>query len=128
VGGWGGRERVSFGVDAAGRGMVGFDGQGDFLMDAQLSLEAMFPGVLEIEGVSVPVAVGGNEWQSRRIRGGFDDESEARVRVRMSLLAERPAKGVPVVLDGRRFTVDEVAAGAPDVAWSLALKRDGGGE
>lgn len=99
------------------------DGRSEFLMEAQLELEVLYPGVLTVDGTQMACARGGEEWELERERGGLDDDSEARVRVRVELLPERPAKNTVVDLDGRSFVVDEVARLSGDVVWNISLKR-----
>ena len=101
------------------------EGREDFLMAAQMLGEGQRPGVLVFDGQTVACARGGEEWELERSRGGFDNQSEARVRVRKALLRSRPQKRDQVTLDGRAFTVDDVAGRAGDVAWSMTLLKDG---
>lgn len=104
-------------------GRRGMDGRGEFLLAAQIVLESLYPATLVVGGTSYPCARGGDEWELERQRGGFDDESEARVRVRTSLMPTRPEKNTAATLDGRNFVIDDVARATGDVAWAITLRN-----
>jgi len=98
----------------------------EFLEAAFALNVAQRPGVLVIGEEEVTCARGSEEWELERKRGGYDNESEARVRIRKTDLSARPEKRMKAVLDGRNYTVDDVSARAGDVAWSVTLLKDGG--
>ena len=93
------------------------------MTQAQELLEELYPARLIYEGKELDCARGGVEWEMEREAGGFQDESEARVRVRMELMPARPKKNAPVILDGRDYAVDDVARAVGDEVWCLALRR-----
>lgn len=95
----------------------------DFLEEEAVFLEQVYPGTLVMDGESYAVARGGEEWELERQRGGYEDESEARVRVRKSLVPVRPVKRKAVTLDGRPYVVDDVQERTGGVVWVLSLKR-----
>jgi len=101
------------------------EGRTEFLKAAFALNVAQRPGALVIEGKEVTCARGGEEWELERKRGGYDNESEARVRILKDDLSARPVKRGKVTLDGRAYTIDDVSARAGDVAWSVTLLKDG---
>jgi hypothetical protein len=99
------------------------DGRNEFLLAAQDELEALYPATLGIGEDEFPCARGGEEWELERQRGGYDDESEARVRVKTALVPDRPEKNAAVTLDGLAYVVDDVSKAVGDVAWCLSLRK-----
>jgi hypothetical protein len=103
--------------------MMGADARTDFLLKAQETLEALFPGVLVIAGVAYPVSRSAEDASDRAARGGFEEDPDLAIRLRVALHPTQPRKGDLVELDGRPLRVGDVQRGAGDIAWHVELRR-----
>lgn len=95
----------------------------EYLEEEAVFMESLYPGTLVMGEEVFSVARGGEEWELERQRGGYSDESEARVRLRKSLKPDRPVKRAAVTLDGRDFWIDDVQDRTGGVVWVLTLTR-----
>lgn len=102
-------------------------GLADFYLDSQMTLEAVFPGVLVIDGGSdIPCARSAEELRFAGALGGDEDEEEVVIRVRTSLVDESNwVRGRKVTLDGKVMRVEEACLMSGDVAYHVRLGPEG---
>ena len=98
-------------------------GRAAFLMVAQLALEGVFPGTLEVDGLEHPIARTASEYEEDPERGGYEENAQASVRLRTELRAERIPNDELVSLDGREMRVLQSGLEPGDVAWWISLRE-----
>jgi hypothetical protein len=87
--------------------------------DAALVGEALWPATVTIDGVDYPAEV--PEPRARVLAGMGGDvlEAELVVRIRKSVLPDRPAKEKIIRYDGKRWAIREPTGNACDAVWTL---------
>jgi hypothetical protein len=115
--------RFLLGIDTGGRDMGLASGRNSFLLKSQLALEAIFPGVMTLDGEPFAVARSGDERRERWEEGGSEEDISVTVRARKEFIpAGGLIKEVRADLDGRDMRVVGCLLEPGDVAWSVELE------
>lgn len=99
------------------------DGKADFLLAAQLQLEALFPGSVDFGAGSLVCARSGEVYDDEAEPGGYHLDESVSIRVRTSLLPTKPDLGDTCTLDSRTLRVERVTLESDDVAWNIELRE-----